>query len=249
MAKVAIVVGAGDAIGASIARAFSAEGLTVALARRPRHSDKLSALASEINAAGGNAHAIPTDARDGEAVAALFERAEELGELELVVHNIGGNVKRTIEETSPEVFKKVWELVGLSAFHVGRQAAERMAPRGRGTLIFTGATASLRGSAGFSAFSSAMQAKRALAQALACELGPRGVHVAHVAIDGPVETPFVRQLLGEQAYAEASKREALLQPDRIAEQYVHLHKQHRTAWTHEIDLRPWSEPPWFGARL
>ena len=165
-----------------------------------------------------------------EAVAALFARAEELGELELVVHNIGGNVKRAVEATTPDVYRKVWELVSYSAFHCGKEAAERMGPRGRGTLIFTGATASLRGSAGFSAFASAMAAKRALAQSLACELGPKGVHVAHVSIDGPVRTPFVRELLGPERFEAASASEGLLLPEHIGEQCVGRLPSHLTGF-------------------
>ena len=165
----------------------------------------------------------------------------ELGSLDVVVHNIGGNVRHDVVDTTTRVYTKVWELVGLSAFLVGREAAKRMVPRGTGTIIFTGATASTRGAAGFSAFAGGMHAKRAMAQSLAKEVGPAGVHVAHVVIDGPIETAFVRQLVGDAAFEEMRARDALLLPSEIANVFVTISKQHRSAWTFETDVRPYCE--------
>ena len=237
---VCLVIGAGDGLGSAVARAFAAEGLTVCLTRRPRNLDRLEALAEEIRAAGGSAHAFGCDAREEAEVIALFDRIEaDIGPLEVVVFNIGANVRFPVVETTARVFTKVWEMACFAGFLAGREAARIMAPRGRGTLIFTGATASLRGREGFSAFAAAKAGLRALAQSLARELGPEGVHVAHVVIDGAVDCSFILSIRGE--VDDLLARDAILKPADVAATYVHLHRQPRSAWTHELDLRPWSE--------
>ena len=237
---VCLVVGAGDGLGSAVARAFAAEGLTVCITRRARNLDRLEALADEIRAAGGEAHAFGCDAREEAEVVALFDRIEaEIGPLEVVVFNIGANVRFPIVETTARVFTKVWEMACFGGFLAGREAARVMAPRGRGTLIFTGATASVRGRDGFAAFAAAKAGLRALAQSLARELGPQGVHVAHVVIDGAVDGTFIRSIRGE--VDDLLARDSILRPADIATAYVQLHRQPRSAWTHEMDLRPWSE--------
>ena len=237
---VCLVIGAGDGLGSAVARAFAAEGLTVCMTRRPRNLDRLEALAEQIRAAGGAAHAMGCDAREEAEVVGLFDRIEaEIGPLEVVVFNIGANVRFPIVETTARVFTKVWEMACFSGFLAGREAARVMAPRGRGTLIFTGATASMRGREGFAAFAAAKAGLRALAQSLARELGPEGVHVAHVVIDGAVDGTFIRSIRGE--VDDLLARDTILKPDDVAANYVHLHRQPRSAWTHELDLRPWSE--------
>ena len=237
---VCLVIGAGDGLGSAVARAFAAEGLTVCLTRRPRNLDRLEALAEEIRATGGSAHAFGCDAREETEVIALFDRIEaDIGPLEVVVFNIGANVRFPVVETTARVFTKVWEMACFAGFLAGREAARIMAPRGWGTLIFTGATASLRGREGFSAFAAAKAGLRALAQSLARELGPEGVHVAHVVIDGAVDGTFIRSIRGE--VDDLLARDAILKPADVAATYVHLHRQPRSAWTHELDLRPWSE--------
>lgn len=238
--KACLVIGAGDDTGAAIARAFAAEGLAVCLVRRPRHSDALENLARSIRAAGGDAHAMPADARDEDQMVALFDRIEaEIGPLEVAVFNIGANVRFEIAKTTARVYRKVWEMACFAGFLMGREAAIRMEARGRGTIIFTGATASMRGSAGFSAFAGAKHALRALAQSMARELGPKNIHVAHTLIDGAIDSNFIRENVPNvDALRDA---DALLNPDDIAANYVMLHKQPRTAWTHELDLRPWRE--------
>jgi NAD(P)-dependent dehydrogenase (short-subunit alcohol dehydrogenase family) len=194
---VCLVVGAGDGLGSAVARAFAAEGLTICITRRARNLDRLEALADEIRAAGGEAHAFGCDAREEAEVVALFDRIEaEIGPLEVVVFNIGAKVRFPIVETTARVFTKVWEMACFGGFLAGREAARVMAPRGRGTLIFTGATASVRGRDGFAAFAAAKAGLRALAQSLARELGPQGVHVAHVVIDGAVVGTFIRSIRG-----------------------------------------------------
>ena len=237
---VCLVIGAGDGLGSAVARAFAAEGLAVCITRRARNLERLEALADEIRAAGGEAHAFGCDARDETEVMSLFERIEaEIGPLEVVVFNIGANVRFPIVETTSRVFTKVWEMACFAGFLAGREAARVMAPRGRGTLIFTGATASLRGRDGFAAFAAAKAGLRALAQSLARELGPQGVHVAHVVVDGAVDGTFIRSIRGE--VDDILARDSILKPEEMAASYVHLHRQPRSAWTHELDLRPWSE--------
>lgn len=236
-----LVIGAGDDTGAAIARAFAREGLTACVVRRPRHADALETLARSIRDEGFKAVALPADARDEEAMIALFDKVEtEIAPIEIVVFNIGANVRFEIAETTAQVYRKVWEMAAFAGFLAGREAARRMTPRGRGTIIFTGATASLRGASGFSAFAGAKHALRALAQSMARELGPKNIHVAHVVIDGAIDTNFIRGLFPDVDARRAA--DAILSPDAIAANYVMLHRQPRTAWTHELDLRPWAEP-------
>ena len=235
----AIIIGAGDATGGAIARAFAAEGLTACVTRRERHADALEALAATIRDA-GKARAFPADARDEAAMIALFDQVEaEVGPVEVAVFNIGANVNFPIGETSVRVYTKVWEMACLAGFLMGREAAKRMAPRGRGTIIFTGATASLRGGSGFAAFSGAKAALRMLAQSMARELGPQGLHVAHVVIDGAIDTDFIKGRHPDFDHAKA--QDLILNPQAIAANYVMLHRQPKSAWTHELDLRPWGE--------
>ena len=237
---VCLVIGAGDGLGASIARAFAREGLGVCVTRRPRHTDAIDTLAEAIRAEGGKAYSFGLDARVEADVAALVERIErEIGAIEVLVFNIGANVRFPVVETTTPVYSKVWEMAALAGFLVSREAVRGMIERGGGTVLFTGATASVRGGAGFSAFAGAKHALRALAQSLARELGPKGVHVAHVVIDGAIDGAFIRGLLPDAA--EKLAREEILVPDEIAKNYVWLHRQQPSAWTFEMDLRPWSE--------
>jgi NAD(P)-dependent dehydrogenase (short-subunit alcohol dehydrogenase family) len=235
-----LVVGAGDGVGGAIAKAFAVSGLETVITRRARHLEALEATAAAIRAAGGVVHARGVDARSEEETAALFAEIErDIGPLEVVVFNIGANVRFGIEETTARVFQKVWEMACFAGFLAGREAAKVMVPRGRGTILFTGATASLRGRDGFSAFASAKAGLRNLAQSMARELGPKGVHVAHVVCDGSIDGVFSRQNLPDLDRRLAEDR--VLKPDDIAEAYLALHRQKRSAWTHELDLRPWSE--------
>ena len=235
-----LVIGAGDGLGGAIARAFAANGLSGCVTRRPRHLEPLEALAQSIRDGGGSAFAFGLDARREEEIVALVDKIErEIGPLEVVVFNIGANVRFGIVETTTQVFSKVWEMATLSGFLTGREAARAMAPRGRGSILFTGATASVRGAAGYSAFASAKHGLRALAQSLARELGPKGIHVAHVVIDGMIDGVFARSIAPDAA--ERLAREEILDPGEIARNYVWLHNQRRSAWTFELDLRPWVE--------
>jgi NAD(P)-dependent dehydrogenase (short-subunit alcohol dehydrogenase family) len=240
MTGACLVVGAGEGVGQAVASAFAQEGLAACLTRRPRHLDTLQAQAHAIVAAGGQAHAFGVDARAEDEMVALVDRIEaEIGPLEVVVFNIGANVMFPVTETTTRVYTKVWEMAALAGFLTGREAARVMRQRGRGTIIFTGATASVRGRQGFSAFAGAKHSLRALAQSMARELGPEGIHVAHVMVDGAIDGAFTRGNMKD--YAERLARDEILLPSEIAKNYVWLHKQHRSAWTHELDVRPWRE--------
>jgi NAD(P)-dependent dehydrogenase (short-subunit alcohol dehydrogenase family) len=238
MKKAALVVGAGDATGGAIARRFAREGFIACVTRR--QADKLEPLVQAIRDGGGEAQGFGSDARDEAAVSELVTTIErDLAPLEVVVFNIGANVRFAITETTERVYRKVWEMGALAGFLVGREAARVMLPRKQGTIIFTGATASLRGGQGFAAFAGAKHALRALAQSMARELGPQGIHVAHTVIDGAIDTNFIAQNFPERYALKAD--DGILNPDHIAEAYWQLHRQPRSAWTHELDLRPWME--------
>ena len=236
--KAALVIGAGDATGGAIARRFAREGFIACVTRR--HADKLQPLVERIERDGGRAHGFGSDARDEAQVSELVARIErEIAPIEVAVFNIGANVRFDVTETTERVYRKVWEMGALAGFLMGREVAKVMVPRGRGTILFTGATASLRGGAGFAAFAGAKHALRALAQTMARELAPQGIHVAHIVIDGAIDTEFIRENFPER-YA-LKERDGILNPDAIADNYWLLHQQHRSAWTHELDLRPWLE--------
>jgi len=235
-----LVVGAGIGVGSAIAKAFAREGLEVCVTRRERHAEELEALASQIREDGGSAHAFPVDARSEEAVLKLYRYIEaEIAPLDVVVFNIGANVRFPIAETTTRVYTKVWEMAALAGFLNGREAARVMTPRGRGTILFTGATASLRGGDGFAAFAGAKHALRALAQSMARELGPKGIHVGHVVVDGAIDGAFARETRSD--IDTLVERDLIVKPQELAENFVWLWKQPRSAWTHELDIRPWSE--------
>ena len=235
----ALVIGAGDSLGSALARRFAREGLKVCIARR--NADKLEPLAAEIRAAGGTVHAYGCDARREEQVVDLFAKVErDVGALEIVVFNVGGNIRFGLTEMTAQKYFKAWEMACFAGFLTAREAMKVMAPRGRGTLFFTGATAALRGGEGFAAFATAKFGLRALAQSTAREYGKQGIHVAHVVIDGPIDTPFVRELRPEMVASRP--KDGLLQPDDIADTYWAIHQQKRSAWTFELDIRPWLEP-------
>lgn len=236
--KVCCVVGAGDATGGAIARRFAREGYATVVTRRELAS--LGPLLEKIRADGGEAHGFGADARDEDQTVALFEKIEtEIAPLEAVVFNIGANVNFPIRETTSRVYRKVWEMAAFAGFLAGREAAKAMVPRGCGTIIFTGATASIRGASGFSAFSGAKFALRSLAQSMARELGPQGIHVAHTIIDGAIDTEWIARNFPQRHALK--DQDGILNPDHIAEAYWMIHSQPRDAWTHELDLRPWME--------
>lgn len=236
--KVVLVIGAGDATGGEIAKRFAREGYTACVTRR--QAEKLQPLLDEIRAAGGQAHGFGSDARKEEEVAELVETIErDIGPIDAFVFNIGANVPCSILEETPRKYFKIWEMACFAGFLTAQAVARRMVARERGTILFTGATAGTRGAAGFAAFAGAKHGLRALAQSMARELGPRNVHVAHVVVDGAIDTAFIRDSFPER-YA-LKDQDGILDPAHIADSYWFLHVQPRDAWTFELDLRPWME--------
>lgn len=237
--KVCAIVGAGDYIGAAIARRFAKQGYTIVAGRRG--GDKLKSLQQEIEAMGGTLVAKSLDARSEEEVDAFVEEAAALGELSMLVFNIGGNVNFPIAETTERVFRKVWMMACYSGFLAGRAAARVMLEQGSGSIFFTGATASMRGGPGYGAFASAKFGLRGLAQSMARELGQKNIHVAHLVIDSAVDTEWVRQIIMERAGEDAYATTPLVKPESIADAYWTLHNQPKDCWTFEMDVRPFNE--------
>ena len=236
--KTALLVGAGDAIGAAVARRFAAGGYSVCIARRD--PAKSSALVAELTDAGSKVHAFGVDARRENEVQELCERVEaDVGPIEVCLFNAGSNVKKSLHETSDKLFFKAWELACFAGFLVGREATRHMLRHGRGTMLFTGATASVRGSSGFAAFASAKFGLRAVAQAMARELGPKNIHVAHLLIDAGVDSPAIHQRMADRGIgASEIAPDSLTRTSSIAEAYWFVHQQSRDGWSHELDLRP-----------
>ena len=234
------VVGAGDFIGGEIAKKFASEGFTVFVGRR--QGEKLAPLVKEIEAAGGEVFGRALDARKENEVVSFLGDADKHAPLEVCVFNIGANVNFPIVDTTERVFRKVWEMACYSGFLAGREAARLMLPRGKGNIFFTGATASMRGGSGFAAFASAKFGLRAVAQSMARELGPKNIHVAHLVIDSSVDTEWVRQrrleALGPGALDDP---DLLMPPASVAASYWQLYQQPRSAWTFELEIRPFGE--------
>jgi NAD(P)-dependent dehydrogenase (short-subunit alcohol dehydrogenase family) len=236
---VAVLVGAGDAIGAAVARRFARGGYTVCICRRD--GAKSQALVDELKAAGQQIFAFSVDARQEAEVQALFSRIEkEIGPVEVCLFNAGSNVNKPLIETTEKLFFKAWELACFAGFLVGREAARVMTSRSRGTILFTGATASLRGGKGFAAFAAAKFGLRAVAQAMARELGPKNIHVAHLIIDAAVDSEAIHARLKAASGIEAKDipPDSLTKTSSIAEAYWFVHTQAKDGWTHELDLRP-----------
>jgi len=236
------VIGAGDYIGAGIAKRFAAEGFTVFAGRR--NGEKLAPLVSEIEASGGRIVARTLDARQEADLTAFLQAADAHAPLEVCVFNVGANVNFPLLETTERVFRKVWEMGCFAGFIAGREAARLMVPRRRGCIFFTGATASLRGGAGFAAFAAAKFGLRAVAQSAARELGPQHIHVAHLIIDAGVDTAWVRNRIQEregQAALDALPPGRLMRPEAVGEAYWQLYLQPEDAWTFEQEIRPFAE--------
>jgi len=234
------VIGAGDYIGGEIAKKFAAEGFTVFAGRRD--GAKLEPLVKEIEGTGGSIVARALDARKEEEVAAFLNDADKHAPLEVCIFNVGANVNFPILETTDRVFRKVWEMACWAGFLAGRESTRLMLPRGKGNIFFTGATASLRGGSGFAAFASAKFGLRAVAQSMARELGPKNIHVAHLIIDSGVDTAWVRErrekLWGKEAL---DNPDLLMPPASVAASYWQLYQQPRSAWTFELEIRPFGE--------
>jgi NAD(P)-dependent dehydrogenase (short-subunit alcohol dehydrogenase family) len=236
---VVLLVGAGDAIGAAVARRFAQGGYKVCIARRD--ATKSAGLVEELKSEGCDVHAFSIDARQEAEVQALFAQVEEnIGPIEVCLFNAGSNVSKPLLETTEKLFFKAWELACYAGFLVGREAARHMLKRGRGTMLFTGATASVKGRTGFTAFSSAKFALRAVAQSMARELGPKNIHVVHLLIDAGVDSEAIHLRMKAASGIDAKEipPDSLTKTNSIAEAYWFAHRQTRDGWTHELDLRP-----------
>lgn len=234
---IAIVVGVGAqaGLGAALCRRFGREGLHVLAAGRT--PERLETIARAIRDAGGQATAVPCDTTVEADVVRLFDAAGAAPAL--VVFNAGNNRIANLVEMEASFFEDTWRVACFGGFLVGREAARRMAPAGRGSVIFTGATGSMRGRPPFIAFAAAKAGLRALAQGMAREFGPQGIHVAHVIVDGGIDGERLRT--AAPGFVAAKGEGGLLEPEAIADAYWFLHAQDRTAWTHELDLRPFKE--------
>jgi NAD(P)-dependent dehydrogenase (short-subunit alcohol dehydrogenase family) len=236
---VALLVGAGDAIGAAVARRFATGGFKVCIARRD--AGKSQVLIDELKAKGADVRAFSVDARKEDEVGKLFAEVEDtVGPIEICLFNAGSNVNKPLLETTEKLFFKAWELACFAGFLVGREAARYMLKRGRGTMLFTGATASVRGGKGFAAFSAAKFGLRAVAQAMARELGPKNIHVVHLLIDAGVDSEEIHRRYKAQRGLDAADipPDSLTKTSSIAEAYWFVHHQSKDGWTHELDLRP-----------
>jgi NAD(P)-dependent dehydrogenase (short-subunit alcohol dehydrogenase family) len=234
------VIGAGDYIGGEVAKKFASEGFTIFAGRR--NGAKLEPLVKEIEAAGGEIFARSLDARKEEEITAFLNDTDKHAPMEVCIFNIGANVNFPILDTTERVFRKVWEMACYSGFLAGREAARLMVQRGQGNIFFTGATASLRGGSGYAAFASAKFGLRAVAQAMARELGPKNIHVAHLIIDSGVDTEWVRQRRLEALGARAlANPDLLMPPASVAASYWQLYQQPKSAWTFELEIRPFGE--------
>lgn len=253
-----LVIGAGSGIGSAVARRFATGGYTVCVVRRS-DKEKLEALAARINdeatnGQGGQAHAFMCDCTKEEEVVSLVSKIEkDIGPIEVVVYNLGANMgSRDLQSTSWKVFERAWRLGSAGAFFVARSATPAMVERGKGSFIFTGATASLRGNSDQHAHTMAMQGRRALAQSMSAELWSKGIHVCHCIVDGLVDAPdTIGRMMPEvfkQMKAELEPRDGIVKPDDVAEHYWHMHSQPRNCWTFETDLRPWQDRAWFNSK-
>ncbi len=237
-AKVAVIAGVGPALGRALARRFAQAGYETVIASRQKK--KLEDIAAEIGDAGGGIHAVAADLTETGEVKALFDEAERIGPIAVTVFNAGNMHSGPVLEIDPSDFEKVWRVACYAGFLVGQEAARRMLPSKAGTLIFTGATASMRGGAPFVTFASAKAGLRSVAQSMARSLGKEGIHVAHVVIDGVIDTEIHRTQHADM-YNRLAATDCLMKPEEIAEAYYALHEQPKTAWSFEIDLRPAGE--------
>ena len=237
--KVALVIGAGVATGGAVAKRFAKEGYVACMARRK--GDRLEGLIQEIEEAGGKAYGYSCDATQEQEVIDLIEKIEsEVGPIEVACYNAAVGAGHSIMDFPADVYERVWRINTFGAFLMGREVSKRMNERGRGTILFTGATSALRGKAGLAAFAGSKHALRALTESMARELFPKNIHVAHIIIDGPIDTPLIRKNMPK--VFEERPADGVLLPDDIAETYWTIHCQPRSAWLSETTLRPWVEP-------
>ena len=251
MKKVCLVIGAGAGIGGSVGKKFAQEGYHAALCRRS-DEDGLNKLVDEINENGGSASGHLVNAVKQGAIEELIAQVEEIGPISVVLFNLGAQIGgRSLEDTSLKVFELGWQMACMGLFRVAKVLLPVMADRGEGTLLVTSATAAVRGNAGQHSHAAAMGGRRMLCQTLNAEYAAKGVHVAHILIDGAVDAPdTLGKMLGPELYqklreTKGMEHDGLLLPEQIAETYFHVAHQHRSAWTHELDLRAFSDLAWW----
>lgn len=251
MKRVCLVIGAGAGIGGTVARKFAGEGYHIVLCRRS-NGEGLERLVSDIRASGGEASGFLMNAiEDGVIEHRIAATERDIGPIEVVLYNLGAQIgDRALQDTPPEIFERCWRLGTFGLFRAASSICPLMAERGQGTLLVTSATAAVRGNAGQHAHAAAMGGRRMLCQTLNAEFGPKGVHVAHILIDGAVDAPdTLGRMLGTEAFgklrATKGADDGLIQPEQVADTYFHLARQHRSAWTHELDLRAWSDTAWW----
>ncbi|MEM6809543.1 MAG: SDR family NAD(P)-dependent oxidoreductase [Pseudomonadota bacterium] len=252
MTRVCLVVGAGAGIGGTVGSRFAREGYHAVLCRRSDEAG-LARLVADIEAEGGAASGRLLDATQDGAIETLIEDVErDIGPIAVIVFNLGAQIgNRALVETSYKQFELGWRMATFALFRVASAALPLMAARGEGSLLVTSATAVVRGNAGQHSHAAAMGGRRMLCQTLNAEFAPQGIHVAHIIIDGPVDAPdTLGKMLGPERYQQLREhrgldKDGLLLPAEVAETYYQLAHQHRSAWTHELDLRPWSDSPWW----
>ncbi|MEL7111500.1 MAG: SDR family NAD(P)-dependent oxidoreductase [Pseudomonadota bacterium] len=239
MSGTVVVIGAGasNGVGGALSRKFAEGGHPVVIAGRTEA--KVAALADEVTAAGGSAEPFVIDVTKAEDQDALFAKVAETGEIAAVLYNAGNNAIIPFEDLDAETFEAFWRVGCLGGFLTAKRAIPLLKAQGKGSLFFTGASGSLRGKSNFAHFASMKAGLRMLAQSLAREFGPHGIHVAHFIIDGVIDGDMVRSRFGE--YLDALGEDGGLSPNAIAEAYWYVHQQHPSAWTHELDLRPFKE--------
>ncbi|MEM1437978.1 MAG: SDR family NAD(P)-dependent oxidoreductase [Pseudomonadota bacterium] len=252
MTRVCLIIGAGAGIGGTVGARFAREAYHAVLCRRSDGAG-LDKLVAGIEAEGGSASGRLLDATQDGAIESLIADVErDIGPIAVIVFNLGAQIgNRALADTSYKQFELGWRMATFALFRVASAALPLMASRGEGTLLVTSATAAVRGNAGQHSHAAAMGGRRMLCQTLNAEFAPQGIHVAHIVIDGPVDAPdTLGKMLGPERYQQLREhrgldKDGLLLPAEVAETYYQLAHQHRSAWTHELDLRPWSDSPWW----
>ncbi len=252
---VCLVIGAGAGIGGHVGKKFAAQGYHSVLCRRSDEKG-LAKLIADIEIAGGEATGHLIDATEDGSLEELVEAVErDIGPIEVLLFNLGAQIgNRSLEDTPHRSFELGWKLAVFALFRLAKCVTPLMEKRGKGTILVTSATAAVRGNAGQHSHAAAMGGRRMLCQSLNAELGPKNIHVCHIIIDGPVESPDTlgKFLLGDDGYKKLLEekgqgKDELIIPAKLADTYFHMAEQHRSAWTHELDLRPFTDRPWWNS--
>ncbi len=251
MKKTCLIIGAGAGIGGAVGKKFAAEGYHAALCRRT-NVDALNTMVGDLQAAGGSASGHVVNAVDEDALEDLILEVEAIGPIDTVLYNLGAQIgNRSLDDTPLKTFELGWRMACLGLFRVAKVLVPLMIGRGHGTMLVTSATAAMRGNSGQHSHAAAMAGRRMLCQTLNAEYAAQGLHVVHIVVDGAVDAPdTLGKMLGPERFealrqAKGGDSDGLLLPDKIADTYFHLAQQHRSVWTHELDLRAYSDTPWW----